>query len=116
MKHNPFTVSRQPGSKVNIVEMNKTFDWTRQTLDLLRQLDGVISDLVGAWDSFTSDDIYYFQDTNESSISPRAHRSLRTIKSTFLQLHAYQRKLFRLNERCSDFSKAVSLFYALSPT
>jgi hypothetical protein len=79
-------------------------------MDLLRQLDSVLSDTVGAWKSFNSPDegIGYFHDTDAAAISPNARRSLVAIKAIFWQLQENQMKMVLLNNRCSHFSMTVS--------
>jgi hypothetical protein len=90
--------------------MKEAFDWTLQTMGLLRRLDGVLSDTVEAWKSFNSpgEDIGYFRDTDAAAISPNARRSLHAIKAIFRQLQGSQKKMALLNKCCSDFSTAVS--------
>jgi hypothetical protein len=90
--------------------MKEAFDWTLQTIDLLRRLDGVLSNTVEAWKLFNSPDgdISYFRDTDAAAISPNAHRSLHAIKAIFRQLQENQKTMVLLNKCCSDFSKAVS--------
>ena len=90
--------------------MKEAFDWTLQTMGLLRRLDGVLSDTVEAWKSFNSPggDIGYFRDTDIAAISPNARRSLHAIKAIFRQLEGNQKKMVLLNKCCSDFSRAVS--------
>jgi hypothetical protein len=85
--------------------MKEAFDWTLQTMALLRQLDGVLLSTVKAWESFNSldGDIGYFHDTDT-----RALLSLHAITATFRQLQEYQEKIVLLNKRCFDFSMAVS--------
>src|SRR5947207_14845000 len=106
MTEHPFTLSRRSGT----AEIKEAFDWTLQTMDLLRRLDGVLSDTVEAWQSFNSpgEDIGYFRDTDAAAISPNARRSLHAIKATFRQLQGSQKKMASLNKCCSDFSRAVS--------
>jgi hypothetical protein len=111
MNEHPFTLSRRSGTAgERAAEMKEAFDWTLQTMGLLRQLDGVLSDTVEAWKSFNSpgEDIGYFRDTDRAAISPNARRSLHAIKAIFRQLEGHQKKMVLLNKCCSDFSKAVS--------
>ena len=106
MNEHPFTLSRHSGTAgERATEMKEAFDWTLQTMGLLRRLDGVLSDTTEAWKSFNSPDgdIGYFHDTD-----PYAGRSLHGIKATFRQLQGYQKKMVQLNECCANFSKAVS--------
>jgi hypothetical protein len=111
MNEHPFTVSRRSGTAgERATEMKEAFDWTLQTMGLLRRLDGVLSDTVEAWKSFNSpgEDIGYFRDTDRAAISPNARRSLHAIKAIFRQLQGHQKKMVLLNKCCSDFSRAVS--------
>ena len=111
MGEHPFTLSRHSGTAgERALEMKEAFDWTLQTMGLLRRLLGVLSDTVEAWKSFSSpgEDIGYFRDTDAAVISPNARRSLHTIKAIFRQLQENQKKMFLLNKCCSDFSSAVS--------
>jgi hypothetical protein len=111
MTEHPFTLSRRSGTTgERAAEMKEAFDWTLQTMSLLRRLDGVLSDTVEAWKSFNSpgEDIDYFRDTDRAAISPNARRSLHAIKAIFRQLQGNQKKMVLLNKCCSDFSKAVS--------
>jgi hypothetical protein len=90
--------------------MKEDVNWTLQTMDLLRRLDGVLSYTVEAWKSFDSPDgdIGYFRDTDAAAISPNARRSLNVIRAIFRQLQGSQKDIGRLDKRCSHFSKAVS--------
>jgi hypothetical protein len=90
--------------------IKEAFDWTLQTMALLRQLDGVLLSTVNAWESFNSHggDIGYFNDTNTSAITPRARLSLHAITATFRQLQENREKIVLLNKCCFDFSIAVS--------
>ena len=91
--------------------MKEAFDWTLQTIGLLRRLDGVLSGTVEAWKSFNSpdEDIRYFREADSAAISPNARRSLHAIKAVFRQLQGNQKKIvLLLNKCCSDFSRAVS--------
>jgi hypothetical protein len=111
MNDHPFTLSQRFGtSGERAAEMKEAFDWTLKTMDLLRRLDGVLSDTVGAWEMFSSpdEDIGYFRDTDAAAISPNARRSLNAIKAIFRQLAGNRKKIDLLNKCCSDFSKAVS--------
>lgn len=111
MNEHPFTLSRRSGTAgERAAEMKEAFDWTLQTMGLLRRLDGVLSDTVEAWKSFNSpgEDIGYFRDTDGAAISPNARRSLHAIKAIFRQLQGNQKKMVLLNKCCSDFSRAVS--------
>ena len=111
MNKHPFTLSRRSGTARELAEeMKEAFDWTLQTMGLLRRLDGVLSDTVEAWKSFNSpdEDIGYFHDTDDAAISPSARRSLHAIKAIFRQLQGYQKRMALLNKCCSDYSKAVS--------
>jgi hypothetical protein len=111
MHEHPFTLSRRSKTAGGrTAEMKEAFDWTLQTMDLLRRLDGVLSDTVEAWKSFNSpsEDIGYFRDTDRAAISPNARRSLHAIKAIFRQLEGHQKKMVLLNKCCSDFSGAVS--------
>src|SRR5271155_3925789 len=104
MNEHPFTLSRRSGTAgERTAEMKEAFDWTLQTMGLLRRLDGVLSDTVEAWKSFNSpgEDIGYFRDTDAAAISPNARRSLHAIKAIF-QLQGSQKKMALLNKRCSD--------------
>jgi hypothetical protein len=107
----PFTLSRHSGTARELdVEMKEAFDWTLQTMGLLRRLDGVLSDTVEAWKSFNAphEGISYFQCTDTAAISPDARRALCAITAIFRQLQGYQRRIALLNKSCSDYSKAVS--------
>jgi len=106
MNEHPFTLSRHSGT----AEMKEAFDWTLQTMGLLRWLGGVLSDTVEACKSFNSSDgdVGYFRDTDAAAISPNARRSLHAIKAIFRQLQGNQKKMVLLNKCCSDFSRAVS--------
>jgi hypothetical protein len=88
--------------------MKEAFDWSLQTKDLLRRLGAVLANTVEAWNSFNAPDegIGYFY--NGAAISPNAHRSLRAVKAIFRQLQGYQKRMSLLDQRCSDFSRAVS--------
>jgi hypothetical protein len=111
MNEHPFTLSRHSGTAgERAAEMKEAFDWTLQTMGLLRWLDGVLSDTVEAWKSFNSpdEDLGYFRDTDTAAISPNARRSLHAIKAIFRQLQGNQKKMVLLNKCCSDFSRAVS--------
>jgi hypothetical protein len=91
-------------------EIKAAFDWTIQTMSLLCQLDGVLSNLVDAWKSFSSPDgdIGYFRDTDVARILPNSRRSLSTIKSIFRHLEGTQKKINLLNKSCSEFKGSVS--------
>ena len=106
MTEHPFTLSRRSRT----AEIKEAFDWTLQTMDLLRRLDGVLSSTVEAWKSFNSpdEDIGYFRNTDAAAISPNARRSLHAIKAVFRQLEGSQKKMALLNKCCFDFSRAVS--------
>jgi hypothetical protein len=111
MNDHPFTLSQHSGTiGERAAEIKEAFDWTLQTMDLLRRLDGVLSDTVEAWKSFNSpdEDIGYFRNTDAAAISPNARRSLHTIKAIFRQLQCNQKRMDLLNKSCSDFSRAVS--------
>ena len=55
--------------------MKEAFNWTLQTMDLLRWLNSVLLDTVEAWKSFNSPngDIIYFRNTDAAAISPNTH-------------------------------------------
>jgi hypothetical protein len=109
-KH-PFILSQHSGTAgERAAEVKEAFDWTLQTMGLLRRLDGLLSDTVEAWKSFSSpdEDIGCFRETDTAAISPNARRSLHAIKAIFRQLQGNQKKTVLLNKRCSDFSRAVS--------
>ena len=111
MHEHPFTLSRHSGTAgERAAEMKEAFDWTLQTIGLLRRLDGVLSGTVEAWQSFNSpdEDIRYFREADSAAISPNACRSLHAIKAVFRQLQGNQKKMVLLNKCCSDFSRAVS--------
>lgn len=92
------------------LEAKRAVDWTRQAINLLRNLEGVLSQLIRAWDSFISEDgdIGYFKDTDLAAISTNSLQSLRTIKATFQQLREHQRTIEQLKECCVDFQTSVS--------
>ena len=75
--------------------MKRSFNWTLQTMDLLSELHGALSETVEEWNTFISldTDVGYFSDLDEPlSNSPEfryaahAGRSLRSIKETFERL------------------------------
>jgi hypothetical protein len=111
MLNHPFTLShRSVIAQERTAKMKEAFDWALQTIDLLRRLDGVLSETVEAWKSFSSPDkdINYFRNTNAAAISLNARRSLYAIEAIFQQLQENQRKMVLLNKCCSNFSRAVS--------
>jgi hypothetical protein len=88
--------------------MKEAFDWTLETMALLRRLSVVLSATVDAWNSFTNEEIGYFRNTDIAPISVPARRSLRAIKATFRELRENQKKIARLENSCSSFSSKVS--------
>jgi hypothetical protein len=88
--------------------MKEAFDWTLETMALLRRLSVVLSATVDAWNSFTNEEIGYFRNTDIAPISVPARRWLRAIKATFRELRENQKKISRLENSCSDFSSKVS--------
>jgi len=88
--------------------MKEAFDWTLETMALLRRLSVVLSATVDVWNSFTNEEIGYFRNTDIAPISVPARRSLRAIKATFRELRENQKKIARLESSCSGFSSKVS--------
>ncbi|KIX03972.1 uncharacterized protein Z518_07525 [Rhinocladiella mackenziei CBS 650.93] len=116
MADHPFTVScRSALAGERSAEMKEAFDWALQTMGLLRRLHGVLSDTVDAWASFSSpgEDIGYFQSSPAAPISQQARRSLRAVRTTFRELHGYQKRLALLIVSCSDFSETLNFHLKL---
>ena len=88
--------------------MKEAFDWTLETMALLRRLSVVLSATVDVWNSFTNEEIGYFRNTDIAPISVPARSSLRAIKATFRELRENQKKIARLGDSCSGFSSKVS--------
>jgi hypothetical protein len=110
MNEHQFTLSRSSGSgRGHASEISEAFNWTHQTIDLLRQLDGVLSKTVETWKSFYSPDgdIGYFHD-NSAAISPHTRQSLSAIKVIFRRLQEGQQKMVLLNKCCTEFRMTVS--------
>jgi hypothetical protein len=111
MNENPFILSRHSGTALErTVEMKKAFDWTLQTMKLLRRLESVLLATIKTWKLFSSPDgdISYFCGTDEAVISPAALRSLCAIKGSFSELQYFQEKMTLLNRCCSESLEAVS--------
>jgi hypothetical protein len=94
--------------------MKACFEWTRQKMDLVRELLDTLSDLLHEWSKFISPDgdWVFFSDlvdfpTNMSHAQhlDRAGQSLRSIKQTFGELESDRNKLVSIKESLSrDFS------------
>jgi hypothetical protein len=111
MNEHGIALSRSSGSaRGRVSKISEAFEWAHQTMDLLRQLDGVLSNTVEAWKSFESlhGDMCYFRDTEAATMSPHAHRSISSVRAKFRILQWNQRKMAVLNARCSNFSQMVS--------
>jgi hypothetical protein len=96
--------------------MAQSFNWTLQTMELLSDLHGVLSETSEEWNTFISldADIGYFSDLDESpsNLSEFRHkgsasRSLRNIKEAFDRLRNHQQKLVSLRNSLAQFSLAV---------
>jgi hypothetical protein len=92
--------------------MKKSFNWTLQTMELLSELRGVLSETFEEWNTFISPDgdIGYFSDLDEFPNSPEfrhAGQSLRNIKEAFERLRNHRQKLVSLTDSLNKFSLAV---------
>jgi len=88
--------------------VKETEEWTRQIVELLNQLQDVLSETVKAWERFNSEngDIDYFSDIDFSE--NRCRGSLSKIKETFEVLESHQRTLQKLSKSCHDSAQNVS--------
>jgi hypothetical protein len=110
-KRNPFTTSKKTRSSTGRgEELNASFHWTLQRMDLLTKLTDVLSDTISQWDIFIScDGDSYLRDLNETtSAPPKSHhaiQSLRTINETFKRLEGNLTRLLSLERSLDrDFS------------
>ncbi|KAE9379834.1 hypothetical protein N431DRAFT_323190 [Stipitochalara longipes BDJ] len=118
MKVHPVTLSLRPAtSQSQTVEMKLAFDWALKMMGLLQKLRIVLLATVETWRAFNSEggDIDYFcddldEDATKNKIDAYAtrRRSIRNIQRRFCELGEYQRNIVALNEKCSDYKKAVS--------
>jgi hypothetical protein len=97
--------------------VKETFDWTQQTIKLLSQLLGVISETITTWNRFNSSDkdIGSFSGINSSLVVSqfRIPLSLCAIKKTFQTLKGLQQRFLLLDKSCRDKAQTVSKSYFL---
>jgi hypothetical protein len=96
-----------------VEDPQKTLKWTRQTIDLLGQLQERLSETIEAWEGFNSSDgdIGYFSDIDCSPDAQQrrnCNESIAAIKETFEILRNLQRRLVLLEKTCQNLAKAVS--------
>jgi hypothetical protein len=106
-----FTISGRCGiAAEEDAEIKAAFDWTVQTMGVLRRIDVVLSNTIEAWKAFSASDgdITYFGPALEAGISPNARRSLHNTKTHFRQLERLQKKINHLSKCCSQFKENVS--------
>jgi hypothetical protein len=110
-KRNPFTTSKKTRSSTGRgEELNASFHWTLQRMDLLTKLTDVLSDTIRQWDIFIScDGDGYLRDLDETTSAPpeshHAIQSLRTINETFKRLEGNLTRLLSLERSLDrDFS------------
>lgn len=99
------------GRKRGSGETAKTFDWTRQAIELVNRLRKTLDETNKLWEHFNSanGDIGYFADINSSDDPEnRINLSLRELNDTFHTLETLQRTLDDLSASCKDTSNAVS--------
>ena len=89
-----------------------------KTLDILHQIDHILSGTVEAWSSFEclgGDVIYFPNIEGPGGISRYSLRSLRAIKATFRDLANHQKNIALLKQRCKDLLDKVSKYRLLPP-
>jgi len=119
----PSTLS---GGKRDRAEVVKTFDWTRQTIELLKRLRKTLSETNKQWEYFNSEngDVDYFSEstssvdcaTNKISAEDSRHQMpllLCEIGGTFQRLQTLLRSLDDLSASCEDSAKALKLRLSL---
>jgi hypothetical protein len=110
MKKHPFTLSQRPETaRDHSVDMKEAFDWTLQTMALLRRVNSVLADTVEAWESFEKRDLKkmgYSRNSKAPNIT-YALNSLQAIRNTFQELQNHQKRLKRMSQSCSEFARDV---------
>ncbi|KAH6696411.1 hypothetical protein BKA61DRAFT_662501 [Leptodontidium sp. MPI-SDFR-AT-0119] len=112
IKEHPFTLSKRPETAPErSVEMKKAFDWTVQAMALLDRVSGVLADTVEAWETFKKRDFKEMGYSRNSKALNIIHalKSLKAIRNTFQELQNHQKRLKRISESCSGFSKRLAL-------
>jgi hypothetical protein len=108
-ERHPSTLSQPSGTTKDNVK--KTFDWTRQTAELLSRLNEALSGMITFWERFNSlhGDIGYFANIQSSEASKQhVESSLRAINDAFETLQGLQRALNLMSDFCQDYANAVS--------
>lgn len=82
---------------------------------LLDRVSGVLADTVEAWETFKKRDFKEMGYSRNSKALNIIHalKSLKAIRNTFQELQNHQKRLKRISESCSGFSKRVS--YVIFP-
>ena len=90
--------------------MKERFDWTMQTMGLLRQLLDILSETTQAWERFCSSngDIGYFSDLKSSLNDRFAYEKIGAIKEAFENLTHLRYKLINLEKSCQNQAQSVS--------
>lgn len=92
-------------------ETIRTFDWTRQTKELVDRLRKTLSETIKFWKDFNevNGDADYFTDINPSDETHnRIKAFLCEINERFQTLEKLQRNLDSLSVLCKDSENAVS--------
>lgn len=100
-------------------ELNASFHWTLQRMDLLTKLIDVLSGTVSQWDVFIScdGDVGYLRDLDDITSAPpesyHAVQSLPSINETFKRLEDTLKSLFSLERSLDrDFSTVRTFFFS----
>lgn len=90
--------------------MEKAFDVNSETMEVLGQIGGVLSDNIKAWKSFSPNDSHmgFFHTTEDAAISSHSKRCLQAIKAIFQEMEGDHNKIVLLKQKCSEFSSTVS--------
>ncbi|KAF2182121.1 hypothetical protein K469DRAFT_245084 [Zopfia rhizophila CBS 207.26] len=99
-----------PETEGDRADMQKTFDWTGQMIELLCELKNLLSETNQAWETFncSDGDISFFKDLD--SLNDSSHLvclALRTIKDTFQKLKRLEQNLVRWEEFCLTLAQIV---------
>ena len=123
-KRYPSTSSKTRSSTGRGAELNASFHWTLQRMDLMTKLIDVLSVTISQWDVFMScdGDFGYLRDLDEITSAPPesqyAVQSLRSINETFKRLEDNLKHLLSLERSLKrDFStvRKILLFPSLFP-
>ena len=119
----PFTTSKKTRSSIGRgEELNESFQWTLQRMELLAKLIDVLSGTIGQWDVFIScdGDVGYLRDLDETtSAPPESHhgiQSLRSINETFKKVEDNLNRLLSLERSLDrDFSTVRKILSSSPP-